>query len=546
MWHAFALRLLMGSHRLLFAALLLAVGSLSAQPGRDVVAPLPSHPVVAPPSHVVQIVIHRGDPTEKLINALGTDNYQPDGTFAAIRVEFCGEFDLTGQHIYVGGNRSLVAAPGCERTARRVGPLIYVTKVPPNKALFDVRGDNVVFSGFRLQGPNGGEFIADGDANTESGILIFPKPATECEAAAPLRHIEISNMEIYDWSGAGVYVQDFASAAMQHGRLTKDTIGAVHVDDSFIHHNRHGDGFGYGVNTGQGGYTLIERTVFDENRHAIAGDSVNDDKDKDTGYVAQDFSGYTVQDNLILPNGGDHCTESFGFPSCWYTHIIDMHGDRSVLLHGEHCCGHAGEQLIIRRNTVLYTGGDWHFLDYAREALDFLGLGGDHPGLAIKIRGDPTIGALIENNVFKHGSEASSIDQNGEEVIVCFRFGCVPTLRVLNPYVARGNVYGKDPLAHLGSCDFVGNGDGEHDDFMATGIGWWAKSSVTHQWRYLNTQLETLDQLELYDLDHDGVCDVVDRRHDANTPPRRYVKSGRGQWLEWGTTRDPNHSPGVG
>lgn len=522
--------------RIAFAALWLPVGVALAQPGHDAVARPPAHPVVAPPDHVVRI--QPSDPVQKLIDALYTPNMQ-NGSFVVIRVEFCGEFHLPAQTIYLDGNRSLVAAPECARSARRAGPRIYVTQVPTDKVLFEIRGDNVLFSGFILEGPHRANSVPQGDQNKDSGIVIWPKSDQENENTAPLWHVEISNMEIRNWGQAGVYVQDHATRAMPHGRLTKESIGAVHVDNSYIHHNRHGQ-LGYGVNTGQGGYTLIERSVFDYNRHAIAGDSVNDDKDKETGYRALDFSGYTAQDNLILPNGGQHCSETFG---CWYTHIVDMHGEHSYFLHEDHCCDRAGEQVIIRRNTILYTGGDWGYLDYLREVADFLGFDNDRPGLAIKIRGDPVDIARIEDNVFKHDSEGSSIRQNGTEVTVCFRFGCVGTLRVLNHYVARGNVYGANPLEHMGSCDFVGNG--EKDDFMATGIGWWARYPVTGQWRYLNTKLEKLDQLQLYDLDHDGVCDVVERPRDRNTPPTRYVKSGKGDWLAWGTVLDPRGPPVV-
>lgn len=38
--------------------------------------------------------------------------------------------------------------------------------------------------------------------------------------------------------------------------------------------------------------------------------------------------------------------------------------------------------------------------------------------------------------------------------------------------------------------DFVG--DGGSDDFMATGVTWWARSHATGQWRYLNTMTERL------------------------------------------------------
>jgi len=68
------------------------------------------------------------------------------------------------------------------------------------------------------------------------------------------------------------------------------------------------------------------------------------------------------------------------------------------------------------------------------------------------------------------------------------------------------------------------------DEFMATGVTWWAKSLVTQQWRYLNTMPETLAQLQLADWDHDGVRDVAERSPVPEIAPRRYSKSGAGRW----------------
>ena len=89
-------------------------------------------------------------------------------------------------------------------------------------------------------------------------------------------------------------------------------------------------------------------------------------------------------------------------------------------------------------------------------------------------------------------------------------------------------VFGANPLAQTASCDFVG--DGQKDEFMATGVTWWAKSLVTQQWRYLNTMPETLAQLQLADWDHDGVCDVAERSAAPDVAPRRYSASGVAPW----------------
>jgi hypothetical protein len=102
-------------------------------------------------------------------------------------------------------------------------------------------------------------------------------------------------MEIFHWSGAGIEVRDNPTPDFPRGRLKNTNEGAVRIRNNFIHNNRHGEGFGYGVNVAKGAYALIERNVFDENRHAIAGDSAADEP------FDKDFSGYTARENLILP-----------------------------------------------------------------------------------------------------------------------------------------------------------------------------------------------------------------------------------------------------
>jgi hypothetical protein len=306
----------------------------------------------------------------------------------------------------------------------------------------------------------------------------------------------------------------------ERGRLFNTNPGAVRVWGNFFHHKRHGAGEGYGVESAAGAYVTIEQNVFDENRHAIAGGSRNCN--------ALDYSGYTVRDNLILPGGGLHCSES-GFwaltgwtnswPRCWQTHQIDMHGDKndgpnagcgSDYCHQEdhwysfNCnnwqCGTAGETMMIERNTILYT-----------------------KGLAIKIRGNPADKAVVDGNVFKHESRGDAIDQNGS---------CGWGDNITKPIDVRpNNAFDVDPMKELGSGDFFG--DGKQEQFMATGVTWWAKSPVTGHWRYLNTMKERLPQLLLTDVDGDGICDVALRPPRPEMAPKTYSKSGTGPWQSW-------------
>ena len=194
---------------------------------------------------------------------------------------------------------------------------------------------------------------------------------------------------------------------------------------------------------------------------------------------------------------------------CWQTHQIDMHGDISTPLN-PHCCGRAGETIIIERNTILYTGG--------------LGLLGapTYRRWAIKIRGNPVDKAVVDGNVFKHENRSDAIDQNGSS-----GFGD----NITNPIDVRpNNVYGVDPSTELGHCDFVG--DGKEDQFMATGVTWWALSPTTQQWRYLNTMKERLPKLQFGDFDNDGKCDVALGPSNPLSPfgPTTYSNNGTGPW----------------
>jgi hypothetical protein len=440
-----------------------------------------------------QIIIDAStqDPVQVLVGALEQPNRIEDGEPVPIVVVLCVDLDLTGHtSIVIGDNRSLIASPDCARGPRSFGPLIFVTDSRPNLPLFEIQGDNVRLSGFRLQGPN--SEIVQGGANEEIGIQVSPIASAE-----PIHNIEISNMEIYFWSGSGIEVKDNQELA-ERGRLFNTNPGAVRIKGNFIHHNRHGDGFGYGVVSSKGAYMTIEQNVFDENRHAIAGESRADSN-------SLDYSGYTARDNLILPGGGKHCpdgwkgTLTLGF--CWQTHQIDMHGDGHTLF-GSHDCGTAGETIIIERNTILYTSGT-----------------------AIKIRGNPVDKAVVDDNIFKADRGSGAISQNG----ACGGFGD----NITNPIDVRpNNVFGVDPTTELGTGDFFG--DGQEDQFMATGVTWWAKSPVTDQWRYLNTMSERLPQLLLGDFDNDGTWDVALAPREPWFPPSKYSEHGTGPWVEAG------------
>jgi hypothetical protein len=557
------------------------------------------------PTHVV-IDQNTCDPAGVLVGALAysTNEEQTVELSCGVVIDMTGRsIDITRDH------RSLIASPNCARGPRTRNddvPRIFVKDKEPRSgalsALFSIRGDHIVFSGFRLQGPTPG---IGTDNYLENAILVSPgdckqpRPVTEeNKFACAIHNIELSNMEIFHWSGAGIGVSDNVNN-QERGRLfntffvdpvNKNIVGAVHIKGNYFHDNRHDHGFGYGVVVGGGAYALIEQNVFNNNRHAIAGDSKNPGgppgSPESPDYLkGLDYSGYTARDNLIGPNGGSHCNPStcdwvigvsgiasvvfpvLGIPGilggvachaadleCYHTHQIDMHGDKNEWYSSSNWeCGTAGETIIIERNTILYTGGST-LVDVVRDGWDFLlGVVGALPGTpgphfsgsfghAIKIRGDPADKAVVDSNVFKHGNSKEAIAQNDN---------CRG--KKTHPIKEVNNIFGRDPLGELASyisgrdpslkelasCDFSGFRNGQQDQFMVTGVTWWALSPVSTQFHYLNTMAEPADDLakgqqlsdlKLGDFDGDGVCDVAPKT--AQRFPRRlYSKSGRSPWM---------------
>jgi hypothetical protein len=322
------------------------------------------------------------------------------------------------------------------RTAREPGPLLFSAI---QKTLFLISENDVRISGLRIKGPDHGEEPVDGE-DLETSVGIYIRPTAEID------HIEIDHNEIYGWWKNGIRVND------DHDRITfdEDTWPIV-IHDNFIHNNQEQDSAGYGVVIGTGAYALIDRNVFDYNRHAIAG-------------TGSDDSGYRATRNLVLQHGGKH--------KYWYgwghTHQFDMHGQSCGSF-----CGTAGRYIDINHNSFLYTAGT-----------------------AIKIRGTPQEGAWIESNVFAHSFPPDAVQQTP------FQF----PFHDERLYVVD-NRYGIDGSDRYGICDF--DGDDTDDRFMATGQTWWYSSGGTRPWVYLNTSQRLLSEVTLGDRDGDGRCDVV-------------------------------------
>ena len=117
---------------------------------------------------IVSIDTNTPDAADVLIGAL-----EP-GPSQSVVVELgCNlDLDMTAKvNVLIASNRNLVAKRGCERSMVRPGPRIFVTDERKRLPLFNIIGDNVKVSGFRLQGPT--DYMAQGDRK-EKGIVISP------------------------------------------------------------------------------------------------------------------------------------------------------------------------------------------------------------------------------------------------------------------------------------------------------------------------------------------------------------------------------------
>jgi len=124
----------------------------------------------------------------------------------------------------------------------------------PNFLTISCEGDPIAgvrISGFRLYGPSLG-----GQSTDNYGIRIYG-----------CIDVEISNMEIAGWGGAGIRVDNGGPSTHPQEIL---------IHDNFIHHNQHpahwygGHTGGYGVEVSWLSWAKIYQNVFDFNRHAIA------------------------------------------------------------------------------------------------------------------------------------------------------------------------------------------------------------------------------------------------------------------------------------
>jgi hypothetical protein len=382
----------------------------------------------------VVVTITRNDQYWLFIQAIGTPG-------AYVFLQNHVELDLSGwESLYIANGVTIAGG----RTATEPGARIFTRTRP--YTFFTMRddgdgvyGDNVRITGLRIDGGEMG--IAAESSQSSFGIVADSR-----------RHIQIDHNEIYGWRGAAVKITD------EKGRLSLlYTAMTVRIHDNYIHHNQHDGEQGYGVSVDAGAHALIEKNVFDYNRHAI----------KSGG---QGGTGYLAYRNLVLGGGGRHETAPGGYT--FFTHQFDVHGQRSCLGHLN--CGQAGEYFEIRDNTFLYTNGT-----------------------AIKLRGTPQSGMDVHANVFAHDELWAGL----------FTTGALDQTELgLRQWNNRTGMFGWQHTLDYRLCDF--DGDGADEQFYATGATWWLRKNLG-PFVYLNTSNKGLDEVTLGDVDGDNRCDVV-------------------------------------
>jgi len=171
--------------------------------------------------------------------------------------------------------------------------------------LLRVAGPNARITGLRIRGPNPKRYL---DHHRRSfaegrGHEYYYKFPTSNGVVAKHDGLEVDNCEISAFSHAGIYL----SGGEKH-----------HVHHNFIHHCQY-QGLGYGVSHGRAS-SLIERNLFDSNRHSIAG----------TGVPG---CSYESRHNVELGTSLSHC--------------FDMHGGRDR----KDGTDVAGTTILIHHNT---------------------------------------------------------------------------------------------------------------------------------------------------------------------------------------------------
>jgi hypothetical protein len=178
------------------------------------------------------------------------------------------------------------------------GALLYwnAREETAGSTIFKINNSSVRITGIRFKGPT-----------TGVGERLDTKVQMGCfEIVNTYETVEIDHNEFYGWLRAAIDIDK--------NSLDPSTISKMHVHDNYFHHNLGFEKgitsytFGYGVVVGAA-YALIEKNIFDQNRHAIAGNG-------------SCHSGYEARWNVVLDKN-DCCGRPLGIREG--SHSFDMH-----------------------------------------------------------------------------------------------------------------------------------------------------------------------------------------------------------------------------
>jgi hypothetical protein len=190
-----------------------------------------------------------------------------------------------------------------------------------NYNLFKLSGvsKNIRITGLRLQGPDPNEKPVDGIKDRAGCIDITYSKFDDEKLDNDIENlnIEIDNNEMWAWPNACVSVTGVSGVAVRY---------------NWMHHNLRDGGLGkgsagYGVVI-NGGHFLVEKNLFNNNRHDIA-------------CGGHPLSNYTFKNNLVLKGGSHHSIDVHGWR--------ESNGDRK---RPDGTC-YAGNNFLIEGNIVL-------------------------------------------------------------------------------------------------------------------------------------------------------------------------------------------------
>lgn len=325
------------------------------------------------------------------------------------------------------------------RTARNPGSTLKLNKKYTNAFLL-IDKDNIKIDGVRIIGP---------DSSINNDLEIVGVRIRSAQG------VDIGNVEVSGWKHA-IDIRDPSNCLNRTQYNNTTATDDVRIHDSYLHHNQT-KGEGYGVGLGESAYALIERNLFDFNRHAIATHSGNT------------LVGYYAYRNLVLKGGGNH--------KGYATHQFDMHGTYNDFFEGEHKGGQAGEYVILGENTMQYSIGNGYYL-----------------------RGVPIIKTNSYNNFFAQSYYAGGLILDGAYAVFY-----PPYEKYINSSNIKINydTYGKYKV-----CDI--DKDGKDDLMQPAGATWWYSSGAKMPWTFaMRSFLGFNEILASTQMNPDGYCDML-------------------------------------